>query len=495
MMSLLYSKNELPVPQNETACPIPHELMLDEVFLEICPDVNSREYFLKILACSLSEEADIYYRREILTDFMQNTSVLFKLEELFKKLNQTLDDYNEKERQNIVVSNNRFSESSVYVYGSKLQIGAIYLSDLCAQLREISLYFESLSFKSKGLESLKERFACFARSDELNKIIDICQKYENFSYHKNINLHLLLDDESRINSASFVGNDTKEESADGQKNAFSLFKRFRKEESEENNILPPARLSQSESNILIGNAVNYLSSAFSKIIKSISEEFKELCRELVFYIVSANYIKYLEQLRVGYVYANISKNGEISASELYDIFLVGYNRTTDKVVPNDFFIPEKAEGMLIKGANSSGKTVYLRSVATALILTMAGLPIPAKEAKIPVCSLFMLFASKEKGLNESVADAGRFEEEVRDFSQILDKIKPGSFVVLNEIFQTTAYSEGAEGLYYILKYLSRKNVKWLLVTHMLGIFDLFDGDEAVKIEFCEKTHKAEYLNF
>ena len=74
--------------------------------------------------------------------------------------------------------------------------------------------------------------------------------------------------------------------------------------------------------------------------------------------------------------------------------------------------------------------MYLRSVATALILTMAGLPIPAKEAKIPVCSLFMLFASKEKGLNESVADAGRFEEEVRDFSQILDKIKPGSFVML-----------------------------------------------------------------
>ena len=80
-MSLLYSKNELPVPQNETACAIPHELMLDEVFLEICADVNSREYFLKILACPLAKEADIYYRREILTDFMQNTSVLFKLEE------------------------------------------------------------------------------------------------------------------------------------------------------------------------------------------------------------------------------------------------------------------------------------------------------------------------------------------------------------------------------------------------------------------------------
>ena len=33
------------------------------------------------------------------------------------------------------------------------------------------------------------------------------------------------------------------------------------------------------------------------------------------------------------------------------------------------------------------------------------------------------------------------------------------------------------------------------MTLMLCIFDFFDADEAVKIEFCEKTHKAEYLNF
>ena len=55
-------------------------------------------------------------------------------------------------------------------------------------------------------------------------------------------------------------------------------------------------------------------------------------------------------------------------------------------------------------------------------------------------------------------------------------------MLLNETFQTTAYSEGAQGLLPILRRWSGKGAAWLLATHLRELLPLLSDGEAVILE-------------
>ena len=134
-------------------------------------------------------------------------------------------------------------------------------------------------------------------------------------------------------------------------------------------------------------------------------------------------------------------------------------------------------GLLVFGNNGSGKTVYLRSIGTMQILAQAGLPVPCESAEIAVFSqLATQFSEAEKEFCVG-NDAGRFEQEVRELAAMVDTLKPGSLVFLNETFQSTAYSEGAEGLFHLVKYFSDLDISWILVSHLHQLEEMFHADE------------------
>lgn len=137
------------------------------------------------------------------------------------------------------------------------------------------------------------------------------------------------------------------------------------------------------------------------------------------------------------------------------------------------------------GNNGSGKTVYLRSIGTMQILAQAGLPIPCESAEITLFSqLATQFSEAEKEFCEG-NDAGRFEQEVRELAAMVDTLKEGSLVFLNETFQSTAYAEGAEGLYHLLKHFSALNIRWILVSHLRQIEEMFEPNEATVLHTTE----------
>ena len=155
------------------------------------------------------------------------------------------------------------------------------------------------------------------------------------------------------------------------------------------------------------------------------------------------------------------------------------------VIPNDFKLGESNGGVLVFGNNGSGKTVYLRSVGTMQVLAQAGLPIPCESAEISLFSqLATQFSESEKEFCEG-NDAGRFEQEVRELAAMVETLKEGSLVFLNETFQSTAYAEGAEGLYHLLKHFSSLNIRWILVSHLRQIEEMFEPNEASVLHTAE----------
>ena len=239
-----------------------------------------------------------------------------------------------------------------------------------------------------------------------------------------------------------------------------------------------------------------LSNILSGFVRELIEGFSRLSDELTFYELALDYINMAKEKELPLCYPEIiepesDQREPIEISRLYDLLLAGRALAAKDVVPNDICFPtgdsvannsddnsSKAAGVpgiLITGENNSGKTVYLRSVGMAQLLFQAGLPVPCESARMRIFSaVHTCYAAAEKEF-VSGNDAGRFEQEVREFSRLAESIQPNSLLLLNEVFQTTAYSEGAEGLYHILNYFTRHGVNFIAVTHLKELVPLYGG--------------------
>ncbi|MGI6203153.1 MAG: MutS-related protein [Eubacteriales bacterium] len=191
---------------------------------------------------------------------------------------------------------------------------------------------------------------------------------------------------------------------------------------------------------------------------------------------AAAYVNAMRAKRLPLCYPTLTCGGPAHYEELYDLYLCASYYDAGAVVPNDVDLSHG--GILVTGANNTGKTVFLRSVGTAQLLAQAGLPVIARNAAVRMRSgVFSLYAAAEKEFTEG-NDAGRFEQEVRLVAEMLDVIKPGALVLLNELFQTTAYAEGAEGLCGILRYLRSEpvGVDYIAVTHLTDLVYMLAGE-------------------
>ncbi len=175
------------------------------------------------------------------------------------------------------------------------------------------------------------------------------------------------------------------------------------------------------------------------------------------------------------------KSKATDVKDLYDLSLIVSKPNPRSILPNSMNIKENSAGIMLFGDNGSGKTVFLRSVAIMHVLAQAGLPIPAEHAVLPIYTrLVTQFSEGEWEFTEG-NDAGRFEQEVRELAYMVDELPPNSLVFLNETFQTTAYDEGAEGLYHILNFFKAKSIRFISVTHLRQLEDKFSHTELTRL--------------
>lgn len=123
---------------------------------------------------------------------------------------------------------------------------------------------------------------------------------------------------------------------------------------------------------------------------------------------------------------------------LYDVCLA--LRTDTRVVGNT----ANADGrslMMVTGANSGGKSTFLRSVGLGQLMMQAGMFVGAGSFRANVCNgLFTHFIREE---DTSMA-SGKLDEELARMDQIAETITPGSVVLFNESFAATNEREGSE---------------------------------------------------
>lgn len=143
--------------------------------------------------------------------------------------------------------------------------------------------------------------------------------------------------------------------------------------------------------------------------------------------------------------------------------------SSDPVTGNDV----RADGkplVIITGANSGGKSTFLRSVGVAQLMMQCGLFVTAGSFRAaPARGLFTHFIREE----DASMTSGRLDDELRRLSAAADRIGPGSLVLFNESFAGTNEREGSEIGCQVVRALLDAGVRVFFVTHRFDFADRF----------------------
>ena len=145
---------------------------------------------------------------------------------------------------------------------------------------------------------------------------------------------------------------------------------------------------------------------------------------------------------------------------LYDVCLALSMKR--KAVGNDLNADRK-DLIVITGANSGGKSTFIRGLGIGQLMMQAGMFVAAENFLAEVREgIFTHFRREE----DSAMESGKLDEELSRMSGIVDALSPRSMVLFNESFAATNEREGSEIAAQITNALLESGVKLSFVTHL-----------------------------
>lgn len=208
--------------------------------------------------------------------------------------------------------------------------------------------------------------------------------------------------------------------------------------------------------------VNLVANALAQSTDHILSFFQMLRTELAFYIGCLNLQSQLAKFQEPICFPVPVPYGQrkLSCSGLYDACLALSMKR--KVVGNDL----NADGMnllVITGANTGGKSTFMRSLGLGQLMMQAGMFVAAESFTAEIREgLFTHYKREEDVAMES----GKLDEELARMSEIIDRLSPRSMMLFNESFAATNEREGSEIAAQITTALLERGVKMSFVTHL-----------------------------
>ena len=208
--------------------------------------------------------------------------------------------------------------------------------------------------------------------------------------------------------------------------------------------------------------INLVGNALAQSTDHVLSFFQNLRTELAFYIGCLNLHTQLVQIDEPTCLPVPAPADErrLSFFGLYDVSLA--LSVGQRVVGNDLDAEHKSL-FVITGANTGGKSTFLRSVGLAQLMMQAGMFVSAESFSSELCDGVVTHYKREE---DAMMESGKWDEELRRMSDIVDKIRPNSLMLLNESFASTNEREGAEIARQIVNALLDKQVKVFFVTHL-----------------------------
>jgi hypothetical protein len=220
---------------------------------------------------------------------------------------------------------------------------------------------------------------------------------------------------------------------------------------------------------LRARGVNQVANAVARSSDHVQSYFTLLQTELAFYLGCLNLRAALSDKGVALCFPDPSPTRplELHASALRDPSLALQSK--DPVFGNDLSADGKPL-IIVTGANSGGKSTFLRSIGLAQLFMQCGCFVAAESFGASLRhGVFTHFIREE----DASMTRGRLDDELARMSHIIDGIGAGGLLLCNESFASTNEREGSEIGRQVVRALLDSAVRVVYVTHQFDFADSF----------------------
>lgn len=142
-------------------------------------------------------------------------------------------------------------------------------------------------------------------------------------------------------------------------------------------------------------------------------------------------------------------------------------------VGNDLTMSARPHYKVITGANMAGKSTFLRSLGTNMLLAMMGSVVDAKHLRINPIEIISSIRTKDS----LVKNESYFYAEIKRLEEIIKRLKKGDrlFVFLDEILKGTNSKDKEQGSKALLKQLVELKSVGVIATHDLNLGVISQG--------------------
>ncbi|MDN6161460.1 MAG: DNA mismatch repair protein MutS [Atopostipes sp.] len=145
-------------------------------------------------------------------------------------------------------------------------------------------------------------------------------------------------------------------------------------------------------------------------------------------------------------------------------------------VPNDVYMEDDVDILLITGPNMSGKSTYMRQVALIIIMAQMGCFVPAEKVSLPI---FDQIFARIGAMDDLISGQSTFMVEMTETNQALKNATANSLLLFDEIGRGTATYDGMALAESVIEYVHDQiGAKTLFSTHyheLTALEDRLDG--------------------
>lgn len=186
-----------------------------------------------------------------------------------------------------------------------------------------------------------------------------------------------------------------------------------------------------------------------------------MAESLEFVVEAIKRLRIFRDKKIPLCFPKIREDRGMQFISLYDDGLC-QTKEKEEIVPNTISLDAGVCCYILSGPNSGGKTVFLNSVAFAQYYFQLGMPIPAKEASLPICdAIFKVSVEEQSNVNL----VGRFEKECISLSEVLSQFTDQSLALIDEAFTSTSAAEAVPIAANFIYELCRAGGKCVFITH------------------------------
>jgi len=148
----------------------------------------------------------------------------------------------------------------------------------------------------------------------------------------------------------------------------------------------------------------------------------------------------------------------------------------NKVVSNSYRLFKPYKGIVISGSNTGGKTVSLKTIGLAMLMSYLGIPVIASKACVPLYSNIFVDIDDNQSIEDSLST---FSAHISNINSILKDADANSLILIDELISGTDPKEAQAISLAIIEKIEKIGASFIITTHFDDVKNYSYNDENI----------------